>query len=246
MICDRHPGLRWSAALLAAIVAMTLPAVSLAQDERPEQPSSFGQAGLYHLTFAADIDFETFLPVSNTDVFVEGSPVLLTLAAGSSHPSTPSCACGSTSTPDSSSKTPARSSHPLTRGSSSRTSQKVAPESARTRRNSTTTACPRRWRRSGSSPKATRCSPAANRERLSAPRPPRRRAHLPTYRPADPRLRSRVARRLDLLATRPIPARAPMLLGRRPGARAEAPLARAAAHPSMGRRRWDPERIPRE
>src|ERR687896_1264852 len=61
-------------------MAGMLPAVSVAQDEGPEQPTSFGQAGLYHLTFAADISFETFLPVSNTDVFIEGSPLLLSLA----------------------------------------------------------------------------------------------------------------------------------------------------------------------
>jgi hypothetical protein len=62
-----------------ATVSLSMPATLLAQDGVPEEPPSFGNAALYHMTFAGDIDLGSYLPVSNGDRFPIGSPYILSL-----------------------------------------------------------------------------------------------------------------------------------------------------------------------
>lgn len=73
----RKAPLARAGAAIAVVSALLMPAGTAAVDQ---QPSSFGQASLYHLSFAAGLDFNTFLPVNNNDIFVEGSPYILILA----------------------------------------------------------------------------------------------------------------------------------------------------------------------
>lgn len=59
--------------------ALAGPGRALAADALPEQPTSVGDAILYHLQFAADIDDRTGTPVNEGDLFPVGQPLALIL-----------------------------------------------------------------------------------------------------------------------------------------------------------------------